>query len=53
MNLIDFHSLDRSEKVDFLLLKNYIEHELDVVRFKKEENKKMKDLQNHWIENLF
>ncbi|MBD61385.1 DUF885 domain-containing protein [bacterium] len=43
MNLINFDSLDRSEKVDFLLLKNYIKHELDVVRFKKEENAQMKD----------
>ncbi|MBT01596.1 DUF885 domain-containing protein [bacterium] len=43
MNLIDFDSLDRAGKVDFILLKNYIQHELDVVKFKKEENKQMKD----------
>tara|TARA_B100000029_G_scaffold140719_2_gene135948 strand:+ start:3492 stop:5198 length:1707 start_codon:yes stop_codon:yes gene_type:complete len=43
MNSIDFDSLDRAGKVDFILLKNYIQHELDVVKFKKEENKQMKD----------
>ncbi len=43
MNLIDFKSLEKPEKIDFILLKNYISHELDVVNFKKEENRKIKE----------
>ncbi len=43
MDLIDFNSLEKVEKIDFILLKNYIEHELDVIDFKKEENRKTKE----------
>ena len=43
MDLIDFDSLEKSEKIDFILLKNYIAHELEGINFKKEENRKTKE----------